>query len=64
MKKPEEGCSCQDPYSELPSELRPKVTAKKSSLRKTVCAVCGQDYWTNRSREVCIRCEQLGRSEC
>ena len=58
MKKAVVRCSCQDPYSELPADLRPENSTKKNGLRKVTCPQCRQEYWTNRERDDCIRCEQ------
>ncbi len=51
-------CPCQDPYAELPADLRPTTGDKMSGLRKVVCPRCEQEYWTNRDRDECIGCEQ------
>jgi hypothetical protein len=58
MKRNDENCSCQDPYADLPVDLRPKPVTKNSGLRKTECSECGQEFWTNHSREICISCER------
>jgi ribosomal protein S27E len=54
-------CSCvQDPYADLPPELRPRPAQKTSSLRKVTCPGCGLVYWTNRKTELCVDCEKKG----
>lgn len=54
-------CTCvQDPFADLPPELRPKPVEKVSGLRKVTCPGCGLVYWTNRKTEVCISCEKKG----
>lgn len=56
----EKQCSCmRNPFANLPPEMRPKPQ-KKSSLRETTCTVCGLEYWTNRSTNVCFDCEKKG----
>ena len=58
----EKQCSCkQNPFADLPPEMRPKKQ-KKSSLRKVICPGCGREYWTNRSTDVCFDCEKKGVS--
>ena len=50
-------CSCvSDPFASLPSELRPRPQPKKGGLRQLSCPGCGQNYWTNRETNVCIKC--------
>jgi hypothetical protein len=50
-------CTCiQDPLEALPPELRPK-NAALSGLMETTCPACGLHYLTNRTTDVCIRCE-------
>lgn len=50
-------CTCfQDPFADLPAELRPKPAEKPGGLRKVTCPDCGLEYWTNRKMEVCIEC--------
>ena len=56
--KPAGGCACNaDPFAGLPPELRPHKDVM-SGLRKVVCPVCGLNYWTNRSTDVCSACER------
>ena len=74
MAKPEEqerdadadarpgGCCCGDPYASLPPEMRPKAAAKKDGLRQVTCPSCGLIYWTNRTTDVCVGCEKIGRA--
>ena len=51
------GCCCGDPYSGLPSELRPRPAPKQDGLRQAICPRCGLVYLTNRDTDVCVRCE-------
>jgi small redox-active disulfide protein 2 len=52
------GCACtKDPFASLPPEMRPRKDSM-SGLRKVVCPVCGLNYWTNRSTDVCSECER------
>ena len=54
-------CTCfQDPYADLPVELRPKPVEKLDDLRKVTCPGCGLVYWTNRKPDLCIECEKKG----
>ena len=56
--KPAGGCACnRDPFASLPPEMRPRKDVM-SGLRKVVCPVCGLNYWTNRSTDVCSECER------
>lgn len=56
--KPVAGCTCnKDPFSSLPPEMRPRKDAM-SGLRKATCPMCGLNYWTNRSTDVCSDCER------
>jgi len=64
-EKPEEAalasCTCvQDPFSELPAELRPRQRSWKGGLRKVTCPGCGMKYWTNRATDLCPNCEKKG----
>ncbi len=63
--KPDEtelvSCACiQDPFSELPAELRPRQLSWKEGLRKVTCPGCGIKYWTNRKTDLCPNCEKKG----
>ena len=50
-------CTCfQDPFADLPAELRPKPVEKPGGLRKVTCPDCGLEYRTNRKTAVCIEC--------
>jgi hypothetical protein len=49
----------EDGFAALPPELRPRPQ-KKSSLRQVTCPGCGLVYWTNRSTDVCMKCETKG----
>lgn len=54
-------CTCiQDPYADLPPELRPKPVQKIGGLRKVTCPGCGLVYWTNRPTDLCVNCEKKG----
>ena len=55
-------CTCvQDPFAELPPELRPRpLGGKNTGLRKVTCPGCGLVYWTNRKTDVCVDCEKKG----
>lgn len=54
-------CTCvQDPFADLPPELRPKPVQKIGGLRKVTCPGCGLVYWTNRKTDLCIECEKKG----
>lgn len=55
-------CSCvQDPFAELPVELRPRpISGEKTGLRKVTCPACGLTYWTNRKTDLCVDCEKKG----
>lgn len=56
-------CTCiQDPYADLPPELRPKPVQKIGGLRKVTCPSCGKSYWTNRAADLCVDCEKKGVS--
>jgi len=58
----EKPCNCmQNPFANLPPEMRPKIR-KKSWLRKTTCPGCGREYWTNRSTDLCFDCEKKAAS--
>jgi len=53
-------CSCmKDTFAALPPELRPRPQ-RKSNLRQVTCPGCGLVYWTNRSTDVCMKCEAKG----
>ena len=58
-----ERCSCQtgDLFADLPPELRPRPV-KRDGLRKVTCPSCGLVYWTNRSTDVCMQCEEKART--
>jgi hypothetical protein len=55
-------CSCvQDPFAELPPEVRPRpIGGTKTGLRKVTCPGCGLVYWTNRPTDLCVDCEKKG----
>jgi len=54
-------CTCvQDPYADLPPQLRPKPVQKIGGLRKVTCPICGFVYWTNRKTDLCVNCEKKG----
>jgi hypothetical protein len=54
-------CTCvQDPFANLPSELRPKRVDEMGGLRKVTCPGCELTYWTNRKTDVCIEYEKKG----
>jgi hypothetical protein len=54
-------CTCgQDPFADLPPELRPQRPNTLKGLRKVTCPGCGLKYWTNRNTDVCIDCEKKG----
>lgn len=54
-------CTCvQDPFLELPPELRPRPKNVMGSLRKVTCPGCGFVYWTNRETDLCLTCEKKG----
>lgn len=56
-----DSCSCiSDPFASLPSELRPRPQPKKEGLRQVNCPGCGQEYWTNRETDGCIKCRNSG----
>jgi small redox-active disulfide protein 2 len=58
MSEKSAGCACnRDPFAGLPLEMRPRKDSM-SGLRKVVCPVCGLNYWTNRSTDVCSECEK------
>ncbi len=65
-KKDESGelspaCSCcQDPFADLPPELRPRHVPSTWGLRQVICSGCGLKYWTNRAINVCMECEKKG----
>jgi hypothetical protein len=50
----------QDPFADLPPELRPKPVHKVGGLRKVNCSGCGLVYWTNRKTDLCPECEKKG----
>lgn len=53
-------CTCvKDAFAALPPELWPRQQ-KKSNLRQVACPGCGLVYWTNRSTDVCMKCETKG----
>ena len=54
-------CSCvQDPFADLPPDVRIIPMQKLSGLRKVTCLGCGLVYWTNRTTDICIECEKKG----
>jgi len=54
-------CTCvQDPFADLPPELRPRPGQKIGGLRKVTCPGCGLVYWTNRTTDLCVECEKKG----
>ena len=62
-------CTCvQDPFADLPPELRPRPVQKIGGLparaqvqvRKLTCPGCGLVYWTNRATDLCVECEKKG----
>ncbi len=56
-------CTCMtEGFADLPPELRPRRTSRKSSLRKVACPGCGLVYWTNRPTDLCMDCEKKGRT--
>ncbi len=52
-----QGCSCGDPWRDLPPELRPKQK-KEGLLRRVSCRGCGRLFWTNRETDYCFDCEK------
>ena len=56
-------CSCQvgDIFADLPPELRPRPQ-ERSSLREVTCPSCGLVYWSNRSTDFCVQCEEKERA--
>jgi len=58
---PQPICTCvQDPFADLPPELRPRPVQKIGGLRKVTCPGCGLVYWTNRKTDLCVECEKKG----
>jgi len=55
-----QGCSCGDPWKDLPPELRPKAK-KESTLHEVTCRGCGTVFLTNRETEYCFDCERQGK---
>jgi len=56
-------CTCMtDAFADLPLEVKPQRTPRKSSLRKVICPGCGLSYWTNRPTDLCMDCEKKGRT--
>lgn len=54
-------CSCvKDPYTDLPSELRPKNRSWKTGFREVTCPSCGLEYWTNMEGDLCMDCQKKG----
>lgn len=54
-------CTCiQDPFADLPPELRPRPVQSNFGLRKVTCPNCGFTYWTNRKTDLCVDCEKKG----
>lgn len=54
-------CTCiQDPFADLPPELKPRRKTWMSSFRKVTCPGCGFQYWTNRKTDLCVDCEKKG----
>ena len=54
-------CTCvQDPFADLPPDLRPKPVQTMGGLRKVTCPGCGLVYWTNRKTDLCVECEKKG----
>ena len=52
-------CTCiQDPFVNLPPELRQKPVQKMGGLRKVTCPNCGLSYWTTRETDLCVECEK------
>lgn len=61
-KSPPKLCTCMgDGFADLPPELRPQEQ-KKSNLRQVTCPRCGLVYWTNRTTDLCMECEQTGET--
>jgi hypothetical protein len=50
----------QDPFADLPPELRPRQVQKIGGLRKVTYPGCGLVYWTNRATDLCVECEKKG----
>jgi len=54
-------CTCMtDPFTSLPTDLRPRPKDVLSGLRKVTCPACGLSFWTNRETDLCIACEKKG----
>lgn len=54
-------CRCvSDPFASLPPEMRPRPVSSLKGLRKVTCPGCGLEYWTNRSTDLCAKCEAQG----
>ena len=52
-------CSCfQDPFADLPPELRPHQRTWMDDLRQVTCPGCGLQYWTNHETDLCADCEK------
>ena len=48
---------CENPYDELPPELRPKAVLRaERGLREVQCPSCGMEFLTNRTTDYCIHC--------
>lgn len=59
--RPKPLCTCvQDPFADLPPELRPQPMKKNFGLRKVTCPNCGFTFWTNRKTDLCVNCEKKG----
>jgi hypothetical protein len=57
-------CACiQDPYANLPPEMRPRPVKKMGGLRKSKCPGCGLSFWTNRETDYCMDCEKTKKKE-
>jgi hypothetical protein len=54
-------CTCaQDPFTDVPPELRPRAVKRDFGLRKVKCPHCGFVYWTTRKTDLCVSCEKMG----
>lgn len=57
-------CTCfQDPFADLPPDLRPQPKNQMGDLRKVTCPSCGLTYRTNRTIDLCFECEKKGAKQ-
>ena len=57
--KSSSACRCvQDIFAALPPGERPHGKPPMGNLCHVTCPVCGLEYWTNRTANICRECEK------